>query len=225
MNKTNFDNFLETLLEMDTDMPREMLDKTISIDQRVDLLLRAMFGSDRVFTPDDRAAARARVLDAMAADLERRIEAKAAARRNEGSQIRTVVASSPGGHRARVASSGLPSHAAARTGAPRTPPAVVTVGFHDELKGTGGAGAKGASGEWSKTCEINGRQYVATLGKSREVVLQGDYFDPRWKSLRLVDRDYTLYDDGLTGTRRCKGLGVGGLEKALKNGIKLEFVT
>ena len=225
MNTTNFDNLLETLLEMDTDTPRrEMVDESISIDQRVDLLLRAMFGSDRVFTPDERATARARVLDAMAADLERQISAKTVTRRRETSPIRIAVAPPPPPSRnpAPRRRHGAPaSYSAHQASSSRSGSAVVSMGAHDELKGTASAAA---SGEWSKPYEINGHQYVATLGKSREIVLHGNYFDPSWKSLRLGAKDYALCDDGLADARRCKGLGVGGFEKALKIDVKPEFV-
>ena len=83
---------------------------------------------------------------------------------------------------------------------------------------------KSGRSEWTMPCEINGHQYVITVGKSREIVLHGNYFDPSWKSLSLGDKDFALCDDGLSGARRCKSLGVGGFEKALRGGVKPEFV-
>jgi len=77
--KTTFDNFLGSLLaeakEYDMEVPEA---DVVTLDQRVDLYLRAMHAGEpqREFTPEERTEARAKIIGYMAEDLARQIEAR-----------------------------------------------------------------------------------------------------------------------------------------------------
>jgi hypothetical protein len=81
MTMTSFTRLLKTLLVME-DAPRTG-HVGVPIKDRVDLFLLAKYGANRKFTAEQRADARARVLDAMAGDIARQIANKKAGQRAE----------------------------------------------------------------------------------------------------------------------------------------------
>ncbi|MBZ0147945.1 MAG: DUF2125 domain-containing protein, partial [Pseudorhodoplanes sp.] len=76
MAKTKSDRTLRALLALEADKPEPTVKPRVretsplpNLDERVDLFLRAMHGSQRRFTDGERAEARDRILGAMALDL------------------------------------------------------------------------------------------------------------------------------------------------------------
>ena len=94
MTKTSFIGFLKSLLAVEpSNSEPGGEDIAVPIEVRTELMLRAMHGTDREFSAEERRVAKARVLDAMAADLAKGVAERNAARKLQKSQ--KVVAQQP----------------------------------------------------------------------------------------------------------------------------------
>lgn len=103
MTTTSFTRLLKTLLAMEDPSGAPRTGHVgVPVRARVDLLLLAKYGADREFTVEERADARARVLDAMAGDIARQLANKAKGR----AEARDSASASPAAAGSPVADTG-----------------------------------------------------------------------------------------------------------------------
>ncbi len=214
MHKDHIDRALEALFGSDTESAAPGRDAAglPDMDERVELLLRAVHGTDREFTQAERAQARHRIIDAMASD----IVAEIALKRNQHRESAVDLGEEAGGSSTVIQ---FPSQASP----PPPPPASLRFAA---LSGSGTSGPADAQmrpspEEADQVVELIGRIAIGTA----EIVLHrqaakvvADLPPGRKASmLHLGSKECSLSESGLPGRYLVDGLAPGVAKRFVLN--------
>ena len=158
-----------------------------------------------------RPASKLRVVHSSPAAKEGKVDAPPSAQRNPHQSALPDRAASPGAQSGGVDARGTKPRKSAR----RDPVFSAAAASNEKATGT----------EWSERFEVEGCEYVATTGKTREILIRAlnRDFDPQWKTLQINGDRATLCDDGDPRVRRCHQFGRSRFEQAFARGRDISF--